>query len=161
MCQAFLVAINEQPMTTASRVAEYFLVLQDEDAGDLISNLKLQKLLYYAQGLCIGTMGRRLFNEKIFAWTHGPVVPFIYHKYKVFGANAIPMPEDFDQSTIANGTKGFLKEVYRVFGQFSAWKLRNMTHNEPPYQKFQKTQGEITVQAMKAYFSQFKTGEKQ
>jgi uncharacterized phage-associated protein len=27
-----------------------------------------------------------------------------------------------------------LEDVYTVFGQFSAWVLREKTHNEPPYQ---------------------------
>ena len=37
---------------TARDVAGYFLASVDEDSGDNLSNLKLQKLLYYAQG-CI------------------------------------------------------------------------------------------------------------
>ena len=50
-------------------VAQYFLAQMDEDAGDLISNLKLQKLVYYAQGFALALYGRPLFPERIEAWT--------------------------------------------------------------------------------------------
>ena len=60
-------------------VAQYFLAQMDEDAGDLISNLKLQKLVYYAQGFALALHGRPLFRERVEAWTHGaPVVPELY-----------------------------------------------------------------------------------
>ena len=70
-------------MISAFNVADYFLVQQDEDAGDLISNMKLQKLLYYAQGYFLAIANEPLFHERIYAWTHGPVVPKVYHKYKI------------------------------------------------------------------------------
>src|SRR4051812_7079696 len=81
---------------TAEDVANFFLCCIDEDAGDNISNLKLQKFLYYAQGFHLAMFGVKLFDEPVKAWTHGPVVESIYHKYKGFGAGAIPEVKDFD-----------------------------------------------------------------
>jgi uncharacterized phage-associated protein len=63
---------------TAKQVAEFFLAKTDEDEGDLISNLKLQKLCYYAQGLALAVRDQPLFPEPIEAWLHGPVVPTLY-----------------------------------------------------------------------------------
>src|SRR5450631_518283 len=60
-------------MLTARAVADYFLSLVDEEAGDSLSNLKLQKLVYYAQGFSLALTGKRLFDEAIEAWEHGPV----------------------------------------------------------------------------------------
>ena len=77
-------------MHTAFSVAKYFLFLSDEEAGDTISNLKLQKLLYYAQGFHLALNDSPLFAESIEAWTHGPVVPVVYQLYKHAGASAIP-----------------------------------------------------------------------
>ena len=57
---------------TAKDVAEYFLSRVDEDAGDSLSNLKIQKLAYYAQGYHLALHGTPLFNERIEAWQHGP-----------------------------------------------------------------------------------------
>ncbi|HSX79064.1 MAG TPA: type II toxin-antitoxin system antitoxin SocA domain-containing protein, partial [Candidatus Saccharimonadia bacterium] len=56
-------------------VAQYFLAKADEDAGDLMSNLKLQKLVYYAQGFALALLDKPLFPQCIEAWIHGPVVP--------------------------------------------------------------------------------------
>jgi len=120
-------------MASASAVARYFLSLSDEEAGDTISNLKLQKLLYYAQGFHLALFGEPLFNEDIRAWTHGPVVVDVYHEYKGFGSSAIPRPQDFDPQQFSKDIQELLDEVYNVYGQYSAWKLRNMTHSEPPW----------------------------
>jgi len=59
-------------MPSAFDVSHYLLTLQDDDAGDLISNLKLQKLLYYAQGLYLAMNEEALFPEK---FTLGSTAP--------------------------------------------------------------------------------------
>ncbi len=61
-------------MLSCDDAAKYFLAQTSEDAGDLISNLKLQKLLYYAQGFHLALYDEPLFPEAIEAWTHGPVL---------------------------------------------------------------------------------------
>ncbi|HIP47669.1 MAG TPA: DUF4065 domain-containing protein [Lutibacter sp.] len=115
-------------------VANFFLSAIDEDAGDLISNLKMQKLVYYAQGIHLAMFDEELFSEEIRAWEHGPVVPELYHKFKSFGRGAIePNFESFDIDIFTQKQKEMLKEVYNTFGQFSAWMLRNMTHEERPW----------------------------
>jgi uncharacterized phage-associated protein len=138
--------------------ANYFLALQDADAGDLISNLKLQKLLYYAQGLYLASTGQPLFEDSIQAWMHGPVVPTVYHSFKSFGAKPLPVPKGFDPMVISAKQRGFLDEVYRIYGQFSAWKLRSMTHDEPPYRDAASKKRPIKIishASMKDYFRQF------
>jgi uncharacterized phage-associated protein len=139
-------------MLTCFNIAKYFLVKTDEDCGDLISNLKLQKLVYYAQGFHLALFDKPLFEEKIEAWAHGPVIPALYREYKQFGSKAIPIPDDLDLSIYDQQTKDLLDEVYAVFGQFSAWKLRNMTHKEPTWKDAADYNGEISHQAMKNYF---------
>ena len=139
-------------MLTCRQVADYFLAQQDEDCGDLISNLKLQKLLYYAQGFYLAVNeGVPLFSEDIEAWIHGPVVPELYHAFKEYGSNAIPAPEQLDLSIFDPKTKELLDEVYTVFGQFSGWKLRNMTHDEAPW-KDAASKSVISHSVMQDYF---------
>ena len=141
--------------TNAEQVASYFIGLQDDNAGDLISNLKLQKLLYYAQGLYLAMHEMPLFPESIEAWTYGPVVPSVYHTFKNHGAS--PIPYDSIQCTpIGNeDIKDFLSEIYTVFGQYSAWKLRDMTHQEKPYLDMQERGGEISHESMRECFKQY------
>lgn len=121
----------------ALTIARYFLSRRDDDAGELISNLKLQKLLYYSQGFHVAIFGvsNPLFSDKVYAWKHGPVVKNVYHHYSDRRSGALPkegvppIVEDDDE------TLRFLDEIHRVFGKFSAWKLREMTHREDPWLK--------------------------
>lgn len=138
-------------MLSCHDVADYFLSLADEDAGDLISNLKLQKLVYYAQGFHLALYDEPLFAEPILAWTHGPVIPDLYHAYKDYGSGPIPKPTDLDFCIFSEQQIELLNEVYAVYGQFSAWKLRNMTHEEDPW-KGAEINDKITEKALKKYF---------
>ncbi|BAZ09878.1 putative prophage protein [Calothrix sp. NIES-4071] len=133
-------------------VAKYLLAQASEDAGDLISNLMLQKLVYYAQGFYLALYDTPLFPEPIEAWINGPVVPMLFEYYKKFGAGAIDYPNDVDFSIYDDETMSFLDEVYSEFGQFSAWKLRNMTQEEYPWKLAAQTHTEISHKSMKEYF---------
>ena len=133
-------------------VAQYFLAQMDEEAGDLISNLKLQKLVYYAQGFALALLGRPLFPERIEAWTYGPVVSELYHEYRGYGSDPIPQPGEIDFSIYDVQTRELLDEVYAVYGQFSAWKLRDMTHSEPPWRDTPSGQ-EIQHDDLSCYFA--------
>ena len=46
--------------------------------GELMSNMKLQKMLYYQQGFHLAYFNTPLFEENIEAWMYGPVVPCVY-----------------------------------------------------------------------------------
>ncbi|MFJ5691830.1 Panacea domain-containing protein [Providencia stuartii] len=120
-------------MLTCFDVADYFLSRCDDESGDTISNLKLQKLVYYAQGFSLVLLGRPLFAEKIEAWMHGPVIPELYRKYKDYKNCALPQPESINWDNYAEDEIELLDDVWNVYGQFSAWKLRNMTHEESPW----------------------------
>lgn len=133
-------------------VAKYFLTLCDDNAGDLISNLKLQKLLYYAQGFHLAAFDEPLFSDEIEAWTYGPVVPEVYRAYKEYGSGALPVPTDLDLDLFDEQTREHLAEVYKVFGQFSAWKLMHLTHEEPPWKEAARTKAVISHEALKQYF---------
>ena len=139
---------------TAAQIAEWFLVRNEMAIStidaDAISPMKLQKLLYYAQGVHLAITGEPLFDDPIEAWTHGPVIRSIYQKYKEFGSNGITK-DGYELFEIDKETASILEQVYEVFGQFSAWKLRNMTHEELPW----KTTGHdevICTEKIKDYF---------
>ena len=148
-------------MNTCFDVANYFLKSQDLEAGDTMSNMKLQKLVYYAQGFCLAMTGKPLFLEPIEAWDHGPVCVPLYHKYKEYSGDALPIPFDADAYSV------FTKEVYDIldmvhtyYAQFAAWKLRNLTHEEIPWIKaFRRKNPEISHESMKDYFKTQLTDE--
>lgn len=140
-------------MKTAVKVSEAFLSISKPECGDVITNLKLQKLLYYIQGFHLAIENKRLFNEDIYAWQYGPVVPDIYHKYKDNGAEVITAITafDFKKEKFTKFQIELIEEVYSVYGQFSALKLMNMTHEEAPW-KTTKIGELITDKKLTSFF---------
>lgn len=134
-----------------SNVADYFLA-KAEESEDGLSNLKLQKLVYYTQAFHLALYESPLFDEDICAWSHGPVIPELYQKYKEHGSGNIPFEAkntDFDK--FDGDVVDLLDEIYEVYGQYSAWKLRNLTHEEPPWQETLQSEV-ISHDKMKEFF---------
>lgn len=134
---------------TALDVSKAFLLLSQPEIGDGITNLKIQKLLYYAQGLHLALYGKPFFNDAILAWKHGPVVESVYKNYKKYGAQIIDRPET--KSVLNDKQSEFVREIWKIFGQFSAWKLRDMTHSEMPWKETLQS-SEISHEKMLSYF---------
>lgn len=140
------------------QVAKYFIELDKAFAGEDdsygVSNLKLQKLVYYAQGFHLAIFGKKLFKDEIKAWLHGPVVPKLYHQCKKFGNSCIDQDHfaNIDTDELNEDEKELIEEVFEVYGQYTAWKLRNLTHSEPPWMDYQEGRGVIPESALKDYF---------
>ena len=93
-------------------VANFILILGNQyDDGDPISPLKLQKLLYYCQGIHLAAYDCPLFDEDIEAWEHGPVVVSIWYKYREYGNRAINAPSVV-VSSLADIQKRLVEKVY-------------------------------------------------
>ena len=127
-----------KPIYSVEDIANYFLCkAQDEDKPEQghLSNLRLQKLLYYAQGLHLAAYGSPLFRDAVIAWQYGPVIPSLYSKYRKHGSDDIPGPDNgfhpediFDRQTIE-----FFDDVYEFFGRFSATGLMRMAYADRCY----------------------------
>ncbi len=135
-------------MASALDVAKYFLNRADA-ADELLSHLKLQKLLYYSQGFKLAIVGPPLFDEEILAWEHGPVVREVWNEYRDFGGGGIPAPAEVVE--FAPDDREVMDEVWTVFGQFSAWRLREMSHATPPWANAQRNAA-IPLEGMREYF---------
>jgi len=112
-------------------VANYFLVLVDREAGDTITQLKLQKLVYFAQGVSLALLSKPLFNEPIEAWEHGPVTRDLR---KVFGNlkdGPISAPGEMDFEIYTQQEKELIYKVYSIYGEHTASYLRHLTHEHP------------------------------
>lgn len=142
----------------------YAFVLLGAGCDDTeLSNLKLQKLLYYAQGTFLAKTRQPLFKEKIYAWPHGPVVKEAYQQLKSFGNQSIT-PDDYRACLDGRGDcasvlaepmseaiETHLQTIYDDYGPYTAWYLRNLTHSESPWRDTEHLQ-EITLDKMKAHF---------
>ena len=123
----------------------------DNDAGELVSNMKLQKLLYYQQGFHLAYFEKPLFEENIEAWMYGPVVPSIYDKYKAEGSNGLSY--EGDVISLTPKEEALFNEVMIVYGEFSAIGLMNLTHSESPWKETPIGVGnEISKDRMMTFF---------
>ncbi|WP_217520008.1 Panacea domain-containing protein [Vibrio metschnikovii] len=117
-------------MISANQVADFFLAFAKEH-GDYISQLKLQKMVYYADAWFLVNNGTPLISEDFEAWVHGPVVRTLYHRFKDYRWN--PILEDVEFPELEDAQAEHLAEIYDVFGKYSGYELEQMTHDELPW----------------------------
>ena len=130
-----------------------FKAQNDEpNGGERLTNLKLQKLLYYQQGFHLAFFGTPLFAEDVEAWMYGPVVPAVYDEYSAYGSSALP--EVKEPVSLSEDEEELFNEVYDAYREFSAIGLMNRTHSERPWlDAVPHDRGTvITQESMMAYF---------
>lgn len=134
----------------AQDIADYFL--NHQISNHQITNLKLQKLLYYAQAIALVVLERPLFMDNVEHWEHGPVVEAMYHRYGQYSNQPLPIPID-SEARLDRSTIRFLSKINQFYGVHSAIKLLQMTHEEDPWKNTQDRQV-ITMQSMRKYFQE-------
>lgn len=123
---------------TYTPVADYFIGLSNV-TGSLITNLKLQKLVYYADAWHLANYDKALIDEDFQAWVHGPAIPALYGQYKEFGWQPI-VRKDLDENSLKGIVDGFnprvktlLELVSDSYFGLTAFELERLTHNEDPW----------------------------
>lgn len=123
---------GDSDLVTPDMVADYLLAASRE-RGEVLTNLKLQKLLYYAQAWHLAIEDKPLFGEDFEAWVHGPVLPSQYQRFKRFTWKPIMSP--IEKPVLASSIERHLDEILAVFGTDSAIALERMTHSEAPWKE--------------------------
>lgn len=142
---------------TALSISKYLISKSNPaEGGELLSNMKLQKLLYYCQGFYYAKFKSKLFEDNIYAWQYGPVVKDVYHNFKHYGSNGISLEVVDEEINLSANEKKMVDEVFNYFNQFSAIKLMNMTHSEEPWCSTHIT-NEITLDKLENHFEKFLT----
>lgn len=144
-------------------VADFFLVQLNQNSGDSITNLKLQKLCYYAQAWCLVLLNKPVFDEHIEAWAHGPVVPSLYRRFKEYKWESIdPTNIKTDPyNELEKNEIDVLLGVWAKYGGYNGTYLEDLTHNELPWKKAysgtnknKRCTNKITQSDMKIYFKE-------
>ena len=113
-------------------VAKY-IIKHCNDNHIPVSNLKLQKLLYFVQAEFLVNTGMPCFPEEIEAWDFGPVVPVAYHKYKVYGSSSIPYTDVGLIGRITSDDQRRINEIVDECAQYTASQLVEITHRQTPW----------------------------
>lgn len=133
-------------MFDARKIAN--LILSEFDAVRFeISNLKLNKILFYVHAYHLVRQSQPLIKNHFEAWEHGPVVRVVYHEFKKFGSKPITSlarhvdyesgrEEIISFSEIDASTRDFVLSIGRHYMRFTASQLRDMTHqNDSPWSR--------------------------
>lgn len=139
------------------KIANAKIIGTDENGTPVaegITNLKLQKMLYFAQATHLALFDRPLFRDEIEAWSLGPVVPAVYHVFK--GAQNAPIDPGVGEINNQE-VENFLKVVWELFGKYSASELVDMTHRHKPWADvYQKNVKNIPISqdSIRAYYKE-------
>ena len=134
--------------TQIDNVSKKYGIEDNCGAAEYITPLKLQKLLYYIQGMALRIYGKPAFLNSISAWQYGPVVEEIYQQYK--GRNPISTPKtDYE---VCDGLKKIIELVVSSYGQIEAGALIDLTHDEDPWINSVNS-GTISKDLIKEYFN--------
>lgn len=149
---------------TVDQVADTLIHLARERGLTDVSNLKLQKLLYYAQAWNLVFTGEPLFAEDIQAWVHGPVVPRVFRRFKALGWSTIESPVCPHHNARLSG---YLKSILTAYGALGATQLERLTHSEDPWKIARKglppdvsSNAVIAHKDMKTYYLGISNGRK-
>lgn len=139
---------------SAISIANWFLERAAHD-GEMLTNLKIQKLLHIANGWHLHFKNELLFPDRIEAWFYGPVIPSVYRSVKHFGADRIePIGE---AASLGGDSLEILEEVWKSYGCMSSVTLIALTRKpDSPWSKAYENgsgQGrEITRDIIKTHY---------
>ncbi|HEV8070310.1 MAG TPA: type II toxin-antitoxin system antitoxin SocA domain-containing protein [Planctomycetaceae bacterium] len=134
---------------SAAAIANEFIDLAAA-SGESLTQMRLQKLVFFAHGWHLAIYGKPLLDEQVEAWKFGPVIRSLYRelresgdkpirgkivKWKTTGRFKTPeftlseyVPGLHDHPDKAAETKAFLRRVWDVYRPYTAIQLSNMTH---------------------------------
>lgn len=148
---------SNEPPFTAIDVARHIVNYVNQNGG-VISNLKLQKILYFIQGTYLSTAGKLCFPDLIHAWDFGPVIPEVYYEFKRFGSNSIPtihtiyssrheagLPKCWAYEDKIEGTEDafVINTVINSIGQYSTTVLGDIIYDHGAWTKARETEDKI------------------
>ena len=145
----------------SENVTEY----DEYEVYENLTHLKLQKLVYFAQGIYLAFTGNSLFSDKIMAWEHGPVVKKLYDEFKKYKRNDIDKKlstqelQKISELELDDNISTVLNFVYQNFGVYTAWQLRELSHEKNgPWEVTVRQSGmnkEIPKKNMESYFQKY------
>jgi uncharacterized phage-associated protein len=118
-------------------IANLVLELAELD-GKKVSNLSINKIVYFLHEAFLLAYERPLVSAKIEAWDHGPVFRELYNQFKQFGRDSIESratrlnphtgDREVPEHNLSEADKGFIADRCRELLKLSPGKLVDMSH---------------------------------
>lgn len=146
-------------MYKAIDIANWFINQFDKESGDVVTHLKVQKLLYYSEAWSQLLLERDLFEEDMEAWAHGPVVREVFNEFR--GCGWQPLSVASELVDIEPEVEDVLLQVLEAYGDASAKTLEKMTHKDKPWVEArgslapeERCNTVISKESIKTYFTE-------
>lgn len=156
-------------MARAMDVADEIITLAQEK-NNPVSNLKLQKIMYFLNALSLIERNKPLIDDQKFEkWDYGPVIHSVYTEYSAHGRSSIESPEkhilfertnndmlkryivSFQENNLNEEDINFIRNNILKFLYFKPFELVNYSHEEPQWRN--KTIYEYDDKKTKEYYS--------
>jgi uncharacterized phage-associated protein len=126
----------------ANQISDWILGKFDTNAGDTVSPLKLQKLLYYCQAWHYTVFDKPLFKDVIEPWAHGPTVPSQFKRFEHLQLfdSILSTPIKIERVSLEKEVEDLLNEVLDVYAEHTASYLEQLVCNELPWKE---TRGDL------------------
>lgn len=121
--------------TTAAEVSKFLIWTAANGRPEepvFLTNLHIQKLLYFVQGWTLAEWDRPMFSDPLEAWTHGPVVRSVWKRYEKFGKRPVE-DDDAGPDGLVGDEREMVSAVWSCYQQYSAIALADMTHEDAPW----------------------------
>lgn len=109
--------------------------------GQALTNLVINKVLYFIQGWHLAYFKSKLFNDVPQAWVYGPVYSRVYRKFKnvsnIASLDADDLSKLLDDAklklNLEEKQQKFLDSVISHYGKKSAFELTSISHDTDPW----------------------------
>ncbi len=143
-------------MCKVQDVVDFFVDFALNDPEETMTNKRINKLLYFAQGWSLAKRDKPLFEDDFYAWTYGPVIPGVYQRLKIAGNDKIQgIDNDTYEDNFTSEESMLLIDVLREYAKYSTNGLVDLTHqhDNPWFKAYSvKPSSIISKEDIKEYF---------
>ena len=120
-------------MNRSLEVAQYFLDKRNSKGDSTIpeyTNMKLQKLVYFAHGYSLAILDKPLIDSDFFAFKYGPIEMDLYAIVSSYGRNEVKKIKGVSDYSFTDEEMQLLEKVDATFSKYTASQLSEMTHRK-------------------------------
>lgn len=119
-------------MKDALTVAAYICKRYEESFGEPIDEMKLQKMMYFAQREALVRTNKPLFEGDFRGWKYGPVLKELRTPFQE-GTILVSLPQEVDEEFLA-----VMDAVFAEYAEMPSFSLTRLTHGEISWKKSRK-----------------------
>lgn len=110
-------------------VADYLIAKREKPNGEPLTQLGLQKLVYFCQGWHLALTDEPLFREQIYAYELGPVVKELRVRFRFFGSSPLSAAMMTNpEHVLSVSAKQVIDGVWNHYAGIPTTKLVDLTH---------------------------------